>query len=201
MAIDLAKKKVSSEKVASIAEKVLGGKQATREETRSLAAAALGVDGEKGGASSLAVKVVAGDQHPTLEEMKTLATSVVVQEFSTAIDRVRTLVADDNLLGKSDKNRIIKYLRAIEAITREYEPDRDRQVVNVLCRHTQEIRGQFNKEDRPGCGSPTGRPYSGQFDGLAANLAHCNIMVFCLLTAQEEATSADTFDLVDSGCR
>jgi ABC-type antimicrobial peptide transport system ATPase subunit len=132
MAIDLAKKKVSNEKVASIAEKVLGGKQATREETRSLAAAALGVDGEKGGASSLAVKVVAGDHDPTPEEMKTLATSVVVQEFSTAIDRVRTLVAEDNLLSRSDKNRIIKYLQAIEAITREYEPDRDRQVVNVL---------------------------------------------------------------------
>jgi ABC-type antimicrobial peptide transport system ATPase subunit len=132
MAIDLDKKKVSNEKAASIAEKVLGGKQATREETRSLAAAALGVDGEKGGASSLAVKVVAGDHDPTPEEMKTLATTVVVQGFSTAIDRVRTLVADDNLLSRSDKNRIIKYLQAIEAITREYEPDRDRQVVNVL---------------------------------------------------------------------
>jgi hypothetical protein len=132
MAIDLPKSKTSNEKAASIAEKVLGGKKATREETRSLAAAALGLDGDGDGATSLAMKAVAGDHEPTPEEMKTLATSVVVQEFSTAIDRVRTLVVDDNLLSRADKNRIIKYLRAIKAIIRQYEPERDRQVLSVL---------------------------------------------------------------------
>jgi hypothetical protein len=132
MAVGVAKDNISSQKAASIAEKVLGGKQLTREETRSLAAAALGLNGDQDGAASLAVKVVAGDHKPTPEELKTLATSVVIQEFSTAIDRVRTLVVADNLLSKADKNRIIKYLRAIKAILRQYEPDRDRQVLNVL---------------------------------------------------------------------
>jgi hypothetical protein len=132
MAIDVAKKKISNERAASIAEKVLGGKKPTRDETQTLAAAALGLDGDQDGSASLAVKVVAGDHEPTPEEMKTLATSVVVQEFSTAIDRVRTLVVADNLLSRADKNRIIKYLRAIKAIIRQYEPDRDRQVLNVL---------------------------------------------------------------------
>jgi hypothetical protein len=132
MAVGVAKDKISSQKAASIAEKVLGGKQLTREETRSLAAAVLGLDGDGDGTTSLATKVVAGDHEPTPEEMKTLATSVVIQEFSTAIDRIRTLVVADNLLSKADKNRIIKYLRAIKAIIRQYEPDRDRQVLTVL---------------------------------------------------------------------
>jgi hypothetical protein len=67
----------SNEKVAAIAQKVLDGKNATREEARSLAAAALGLDGENDETSALAAKVMAGNHDATPEEMKSLAASVI----------------------------------------------------------------------------------------------------------------------------
>jgi hypothetical protein len=62
--------------------------------------------------------------------MKDLASSVHLQELSLAIDRVRKVVAGDRLLSRSDKNKIIKYLDAIEAISQQYDPDRE--VLQVL---------------------------------------------------------------------
>jgi hypothetical protein len=73
----MAKNPTSNEKVTSIAEKVLDGKNETAEETRSLAAAALGRDGEKDDTSALAPKVMAGNHDATQDEMKSLAASVL----------------------------------------------------------------------------------------------------------------------------
>jgi streptomycin 6-kinase len=73
----MAKNQSSNEKVTSIAEKVMDGKKATPEETRSLAAAALGRDGEDDETSALAAKVMAGNHEATQEEMKSLAASVL----------------------------------------------------------------------------------------------------------------------------
>jgi hypothetical protein len=128
MAIDIAKDvahRTSGENEFSIAKKVLDGRQVTREEIKSLAAAALKRDGEEGETGSLAEKVVSGSHQPTPEEMKNLAASVHLQELSLAIDRVRKVVAGDRLLSRSDKNKIIKYLDAIEAISQQYDPDRE----------------------------------------------------------------------------
>jgi hypothetical protein len=60
-----------------------GGKQATPEEARSLAAGVLGLDGEKDETSSLAAKVARGNYEnyePTREEMQTLASSALGRE-------------------------------------------------------------------------------------------------------------------------
>jgi hypothetical protein len=124
----------SDEGLWSITKKVLDGKQATAEERRSLAAAALERHGEKEEISSLAAKVASGRHEPTADEIKSLAASVRVQEFLIAIDTLRTLVADDNLLSRTHKKRIIKYLDAIETITRQYKPDHepDREVLLAL---------------------------------------------------------------------
>jgi len=124
----------SNEGLWSITKKVLDGKEATAEERRSLAAAALERHGEKEEISSLAAKVASGRHEPTAEEIKSLAASVRVQEFLIAVDTLRTLVADDNLLSRTHKKRIIKYLDAIEAITLQYDPERepDRQLLLTL---------------------------------------------------------------------
>jgi hypothetical protein len=76
----MAKNPTKNKNVASIAEKVLDGKQATPEEARSLAASVLGLDGEKDETSSLAAKVAGGNYEPTREEMKTLASSALGRE-------------------------------------------------------------------------------------------------------------------------
>ena len=76
----MAKNRTSNEKVAGIARKVLDGEKATPEETRSLAAAALGLDGENDETSALAAMVMAGNHHATAEEMKSLAASVIGRE-------------------------------------------------------------------------------------------------------------------------
>jgi hypothetical protein len=129
----------STEKVPSIAEKVLRGKPPTPEETKNLAAAAARkVDAEKAAAASLAGEVAAGDHEPTPEETKSLAASVL-------IDEVRTKVADDSSLSKREKATVIKYLDAIEAMTRDYEPERDAPAVRGLTGGLTGILGKVTK--------------------------------------------------------
>jgi len=134
----LANLKTSSEKVPSIAEKVLVGKTPTPEETKKLAVAASGLDTVKAGTSDLAGKVAAGDHEPTPEVVKSLAATVL-------IDKVRTTVAEDTGLSEPDKRTIIKYLDAIQAITQEYEPERDRPAVRGLTGGLTGILGKVTK--------------------------------------------------------
>jgi hypothetical protein len=128
----------STEKVPSIAEKVLSGKPATPEETKNLAAAARKVGGAKSDTAALAGQVAAGDHEPTPEETKSLAASVL-------IDKVRTTVADDSSLSKREKTTVIKYLDAIEAMTRDYEPERDGPAVRGLTGGLTGVLGKLTK--------------------------------------------------------
>jgi hypothetical protein len=134
----MAKNPPSIEKVPSVAEKVLKGKQPTPAETRELAAATLVTEGGNEETSSLAAKVVAGNHEPTPEERKSLAASVL-------IDKVRTLVADDKDLNKPEKTRIIKYLDAIQNITQQYEPEHDGPVLKVLVDKLKGFVGRLTK--------------------------------------------------------
>ena len=70
--------------------------------------------------------------------MKSLAATVL-------IDKVRTTVAEDTGLSEPDKRTIIKYLDAIEAMTRDYEPERDGPAVRGLTGGLTGILGKVTK--------------------------------------------------------